>query len=246
MKIALSLSAIALLLGTTACGSVASNDSSSQDASSSVLAQAPLQSQSNTPSGPKLTGKATAEMTVNDKTIVVELDGTHAPFTVGNFVDLAQKGVYNGTRFHRVIKSPQPFVAQGGDPQGKDPSVPVSNLGTGNYIDPGTKLDRYIPLEIKPDGAEAPLYSQTFKAAGINTSPQLSHRKGAIAMARTPAPDSASAQFYFALADLDFLDGDYAVFGYVNDDSMSVVEAIEQGDVIDSVKITKGADQLES
>ncbi|HSQ41022.1 MAG TPA: peptidylprolyl isomerase [Fibrobacteraceae bacterium] len=47
--------------------------------------------------------------------ITVNLDFKKAPNTVANFVDLAQKGFYNGTTFHRVI---QRFMIQGGDPKG--------------------------------------------------------------------------------------------------------------------------------
>ncbi|HEY3057224.1 MAG TPA: peptidylprolyl isomerase [Thermoanaerobaculia bacterium] len=36
-----------------------------------------------------------------------------APNHVKNFIDLAQKGFYNGTKFHRVIPG---FMIQGGDP----------------------------------------------------------------------------------------------------------------------------------
>jgi peptidyl-prolyl cis-trans isomerase B (cyclophilin B) len=50
-------------------------------------------------------------------------------------------------------------------------------------------------------------------------------------MARSQAPDSASAQFYVALRPLPELDGRYAVFGRVVD-GMEVVDAIQQGDRI--------------
>ena len=62
-------------------------------------------------------------------------------------------------------------------------------------------------------------------------------------MARSQFPDSASAQFYFALADLPFLDGDYAVFGYVTS-GLEVIDSIEQGDVLASARVTEGADNL--
>jgi len=41
-----------------------------------------------------------------------------APKTVDNFVRLTNQGFYNGLSFHRVVKTPQPFVIQGGDPKG--------------------------------------------------------------------------------------------------------------------------------
>ena len=47
--------------------------------------------------------------------IVIELFDKEAPGTVQNFVDLINKGFYNGLRFHRVIPG---FVAQGGCPNG--------------------------------------------------------------------------------------------------------------------------------
>ena len=42
-----------------------------------------------------------------------------APKHVENFIDLAKKGFYNGTIFHRVIPG---FMIQGGDPNTKDPA----------------------------------------------------------------------------------------------------------------------------
>lgn len=196
------------------------------------------------PDLPRLTGKATVVLTVNGAPITVEVDGDKAPLTAGNFVDLAQKGIYNGTVFHRVVRDPQPFVVQGGDPQGKDPNVPVERLGTGSYMDESGN-PRYIPLEILPKNAKVPIYSQPFAASGITDPPQLQHNRGAIAMARSQFPDSASAQFYFTLDNVNFLDGDYAVFGTVVE-GMDVVDAIEQGDVIDSVEVVEGAENLQS
>lgn len=49
-----------------------------------------------------------------------------APSHVKNFIDLAQKGFYNGTKFHRVIPG---FMIQGGDPNTK--SAVTSTWGTG-------------------------------------------------------------------------------------------------------------------
>lgn len=43
----------------------------------------------------------------------------------------------------------------------------------------------------------------------------ISHVKGVISMARAADPDSASSQFFITVADSDFLDGQYAAFGYV-------------------------------
>ena len=51
-----------------------------------------------------------------------------APGHVKNFLDLARKGVYEGTTFHRVIPG---FMIQGGDPNTKNPTAPRTQHGTG-------------------------------------------------------------------------------------------------------------------
>ncbi len=193
---------------------------------------------------PKLNGKATVVMTVNASPITIEVDGMNAPITAGNFVDLVQKKVYDGLAFHRVVREPQPFVVQGGDPQSKDLNVPLKNLGTGGFIDPTTSRERYIPLEIKPQEATEPVYSKTFENVGIQQQPVLRHTRGAVAMARSQPPDSASSQFYFALTDLPFLDGNYAVFGYVTQGMKEVIDKIDAGDRIESAKVVDGLENL--
>ncbi|NEP89090.1 MAG: peptidylprolyl isomerase [Okeania sp. SIO2C2] len=193
---------------------------------------------------PQLKGKATVVMTVNSSPITIEVDGINAPITAGNFIDLVQKGVYDGLVFHRVVREPQPFVVQGGDPQSKDLNIPLNNLGTGGFIDPTTSSERYIPLEIKPQDASDPVYSNTLEEAGIAQPPVLPHTRGAVAMARSQFPDSASSQFYFTLTDLPFLNGNYAVFGYVTQGMKEVVDNIEAGDRIESVKIVEGLENL--
>lgn len=193
---------------------------------------------------PKLNGKATVVMTVNGSPITIEVDGTNAPITAGNFVDLVHKGVYDGLAFHRVVQKPQPFVVQGGDPQSKDPNFPIARLGTGGFTDPMTSKSRYIPLEIKPKETSETIYSQTFDEAGIQQQPALPHTRGAVAMARSNPPDSASSQFYFALTDLPFLNGSYAVFGYVTQGMKEVVDQIEAGDRIESAEVVEGLENL--
>ncbi|MCM1981731.1 peptidylprolyl isomerase [Lyngbya confervoides] len=254
----LSCAAITLLWMTTACSTGSSVNSSEAVAGTrnAVTQTSPMPDQTpknvvpgamsaqSTAGQPRLEGKATIVIKVQGQPITIEVDGTQAPVTAGNFVDLVQRGVYDGTKFHRVVKTPQPFVAQGGDPQSKDPNIAESRLGSGNFIDPATDQPRFIPLEITPAGAAEPVYSKTLKSADITSPPQLTHQRGAVAMARTPLPDSASAQFYFALADLPFLDGDYAVFGYVTD-GMEVVDGIQQGDVIESAEVVQGAENLQ-
>ena len=47
--------------------------------------------------------------------ITLELYWDHAPRTCNNFKELAKKGYYRGTVFHRVIPD---FMVQGGDPTG--------------------------------------------------------------------------------------------------------------------------------
>ncbi len=61
----------------------------------------------------------------NDEVVMIELYEEHAPNTVKNFVDLINKGFYNGLKFHRVIPG---FVSQGGCPIGNGTGGPGYNI----------------------------------------------------------------------------------------------------------------------
>jgi peptidyl-prolyl cis-trans isomerase B (cyclophilin B) len=68
-----------------------------------------------------------AQITTTEGEMVIEFWPDVAPKTVENFKTLAQKGFYDGTCFHRIIKG---FMIQGGDPLTKDTSR-ESHWGTG-------------------------------------------------------------------------------------------------------------------
>lgn len=69
----------------------------------------------------------TAVIETNYGTIKFRFHGDEAPNLSTNFVELAKKGYYNGTIFHRVIEN---FMIQGGDPTGTG-SGGTSYLGKG-------------------------------------------------------------------------------------------------------------------
>lgn len=94
--------------------------------------------------------------------------------------------------------------------------VPGFVIQTGDPTGTGTGgSDKTIPLEIHPD---------------------LKHVKGAVGMARTSDPNSATSQFYITLSATPNLDGQYTVFGKVVD-GMDVVESIKQGDKLNSITV---------
>ncbi len=80
--------------------------------------------------------KAIIEME-NGKTMTFELYPDKAPITVKNFVDLAEKGFYDGLIFHRVIEG---FMIQGGDPDGTGCGGPGYSI-KGEFSSNGVKND---------------------------------------------------------------------------------------------------------
>lgn len=78
------------------------------------------------------------------------------------------------------------------------------------------------PLGNGMGGSEETIKGE-FASNGVEN--PLSHTRGAISMARSQFPDSASSQFFIVHEDSQYLDGQYACFGYVTE-GMEVVDAI--------------------
>jgi peptidyl-prolyl cis-trans isomerase B (cyclophilin B) len=80
-----------------------------------------------------------AEMITEKGTMLIEFYDQDAPNTVKNFVELSEKGFYNGLTFHRVIPD---FVIQGGCPKGTGSGgpgyhIPCELTGGNQYHDRG-------------------------------------------------------------------------------------------------------------
>jgi cyclophilin family peptidyl-prolyl cis-trans isomerase len=202
--------------------------------------------------GPLLKGRATVELEVKVKdnvnvdggVMTIVLDGYNAPVTAGNFADLVDRGFYDGMDIQRS----DGFVIQSGKPAGK---------GLDGFVDPVTKQERTIPLEImaSKDKSGVPVYEFTFEDVGrYRDEPVLPFNAfGTLAMARREAePNSASSQFFFLLKESELtpsgtniLDGRYAVFGYVVE-GQELLREIKAGDVIKSVRIVDGSENLKN
>lgn len=66
------------------------------------------------------------DLNTSKGTITLRFFPQVAPNHVRNFIDLAESGFYNGTRFHRVIPN---FMIQGGDPNTKTPDKGTWGMG---------------------------------------------------------------------------------------------------------------------
>ena len=114
----------------------------------------------------------TATIETNHGTIRVELFEERAPKTAGNFVELAEKGFYDGVVFHRVIDG---FMIQGGDPDG---------TGMGG---PGYTIDDEFHPELRHDGKGI--------LSMANAGPNTGGSQFFITLAATPWLDDRHAVF---------------------------------------------------
>jgi peptidylprolyl isomerase len=189
---------------------------------------------------PQLKGRATIAFKTSKGDLAVVLDGYSAPITAGNFVDLVQRGFYNGLEFTRSEES---YFLQTGDPVGKE-------VG---FIDPQTGKYRAIPLEILVEGEKEPTYGTTLEEAGRYLDmPVLPFSSfGALVMARPEnEPNGGSSQVFFFLfepeltpAGRNLLDGRYSVFGYLTE-GREILDKLKAGDKIESATVVQGIENL--
>jgi peptidyl-prolyl cis-trans isomerase B (cyclophilin B) len=148
---------------------------------------------------PCLQGTTQVQVSTNRGEITIEVDGDAAPITAGNFVDLVRRGTYDGTMFHRVVREPVPFRRPGGRSQIKGSFGSFKSVGHRQFC--GSR-NRTIPNDSLGDRfpwRRNPRYSREITNPSQLDSLSLNHERGSVAMARSQAPDSASAQFYIAL-----------------------------------------------
>lgn len=93
---------------------------------------------------------------------MINLFGDHAPKTVKNFTDLAEKDFYDGVIFHRIIPG---FMIQGGDPTGTGTGGPGYTFD--DEIHPELQFDRPYLLAMANAGKRPDAFG---KMAGTNGS----------------------------------------------------------------------------
>ena len=140
-------------------------------------------------------------MKLKNGEVELELYPDVAPNHVKRFKDLANKGLYDGVVFHRVIDG---FMAQSGDVKFGNSNSKNFNLslaGTG--------------------GSDLPDLKSEFS--------DIPHDRGVLSAARSADPNSANSQFFICFQPAPHLDRQYTVFGKVIK-GMEFVDKIKKGE----------------
>ena len=139
-------------------------------------------------------------MKLKDGEVELELYPEVAPNHVKRFKDLAQKGLYDGVVFHRVIDG---FMAQTGD------------VKFGNSISKNFNLSK-----AGTGGSDMPDLNSEFS--------DIPHDRGILSAARSADPNSANSQFFICFQPAPHLDRQYTVFGKVIK-GMEFIDKIKKG-----------------
>lgn len=166
--------------------------------------------------------------------ILAELEPRVAPLSVERVRTLADRGFYDGLKFHRVIPN---FMAQTGDPLGTGgggsdlPDLAAElNFRRGRAADfavvPNVNANTNavfgsMPIQTQPD-------AQMFVTADARVAAQGLFCPGVLGMARSQALDSANSQFFFMMGANPSLNGQYTPFGRIVS-GLDVVKALNAG-----------------
>ena len=133
-----------------------------------------------------MSNKKTAVFETSMGTFKAELYTDQMPITTGNFIDLANRGFYDGLHFHRVIPD---FMNQFGCPYSKDPNS--RRAGTGGP-EPHSEFT-------SADGTKT--YTRNDEG-GIpdELTARISNKPGTLSMANTGQPESGGSQFFINVA----------------------------------------------
>ena len=145
-----------------------------------------------------------AVIETNLGTMEIELFNDKAPRTVSNFVDLIEKGFYDGVIFHRIISG---FMIQGGDPTG---------TGRGG---PGYTIDDEFHPDLKHDSKGI--------LSMANAGPNTGGSQFFITLAPTPHLDNRHAVFGKLISGEEILDKIGAVETGPNDKPINEVKMIK-------------------
>ena len=151
-----------------------------------------------------------------------------------NFIELVEKGFYNGLLFHRVIED---FMVQGGDPDSLD-AAPGQRLGAGGLDYTVEAEFRYPELVHKRGALAAARQGDAVNPKKESSGSQFYIVQGqrfneqqlkAIAMQYKKTFSPEQIEIYKTIGGTPFLDNDYTVFG----------EVVEGLDVIDKIAIVQ-------
>ena len=156
-------------------------------------------------------------MKTNKGDIELELYEKEAPIAVANFLKLIKEDFYNDIKFHRVIGD---FMIQTGDPQTR------GEAGVDFVYDPYNNPDK---LPIAGTGGPDYKFEDEFNNGYVFDKP------GVLAMANS-GPNTNGSQIFITHVATPWLNNKHTIFGQVKN-GQDVVNAIEQGDVINEIII---------
>jgi len=151
-----------------------------------------------------------ADLNTNKGRFTISLDFENATMTAANFIGLAEGSIKND-----AVEKGKPYY----------------NGSIWHRVVAGHVIQAGMPnteKEFEGPGYQFPneIYSG------------LSHSKAGMLGMANAGPLTNGSQFYITLGDRSYLDGNYALFGFVYD-GMDVVNKIVQGDTIKSISITR-------